>query len=149
MNIPASRQRKFHEKEVSLIEEAIRMSGLHPESVPVVWDTHSVLIGKVVEVQAVLFDCRGLLDTPCWIVSRTAMPEPPEACSCGALARESCSGTYGSLKAAVATALAEIVRKRVMSALPESSDPILKARTAEPIHAGCSDFISHCIYKEK
>lgn len=139
-----------------MIEEAIRISGLHPESVPVVWNLHSVQIGNLVEIQAVLFDCRGLLDTPCWIVNRMAMPEPPQACSCGALARESCSGTYGSLsgtygsiRGAVATALAEIVRARVMAAPPETSDPLLTARTAEPIHAGCSDFISHCIYSEK
>ena len=149
MNIPASRQREFHDKEIPLIEEAIRISGLHPESVPVVWNLHSVQIGNLVEIQAVLFDCRGLLDTPCWIVNRMAMAEAPQACSCGALARESCSGTYGSLRGAVATALAEIVRARVMAALPETSDPLVTERSAEPIHAGCSEFISHCIYSEK
>ena len=149
MDIPPSRKRKFQEKEVSFIQEAILKSGLEPESIIPVWNPYWVNFNGVVEIQPVLFDCRGSFDTPCWIVSRTATLENAPTCACGELVRESATGTHGSLKAAVAAALAEIVRSRVMVAIADCSEPILKERPERPAGqpaACCNDFITHCVH---
>jgi len=143
MNIPASRKREFHEKEVAFIQEAICASGLH--AITPVWNPDSVGFNRVVEIRPVLFDCRGSLDTPCWIVRRSSASEGSQACSCGELVREAATGTYGSLKAATAAALAEVVRLRVLANIADSSEPILKERPTDrpvPCH---NDFISQCV----
>lgn len=147
MDISASRQREFLEKEVTYIQEAIRASGLDSASIDLAWNPHSVVLNRAVELQAVLFDCRGLLDTPCWSVRRFAQAETPQACSCGALVRESSDGTYGSLKAAVAAALAETLRAGLLANLTDFSEPILKEQSAaaQPAPAP-NDFITQCLH---
>ena len=150
MNIPSSRKREFNEKEVTLIHEAIRASGLDPGSITVAWDTHWVRFDRAVEIQPILFDCRGLLDTPCWTVQRFSAPESHQACSCGELVRDAATGTYGSLKTAVAAAIAEVVRLRVLENLADSSEPILKEHPpkerppGQPASCG-NDFITDCV----
>jgi len=148
MDISASRKREFHEKEVAFIQEAIVASGLDPTSIDLAWDAHSVVLNGVVEIQAVLFDCRGLLDTPCWSVRRFVQADAGHACSCGALVRESADGTYGSLKAAIAAALAETVRSTVLANLPaDFSEPIPKERPASDLPATSgNDFITQCVH---
>jgi hypothetical protein len=149
MDLPASRKREFHEKEVSFIQDAIRASGLDPASIDLAWDSHAVTLNGVVEIQAVLFDCRGLLDTPCWSVHRFVAADAAQPCSCGALVRESADGTYGSLRAAIAAALAETVRSRVLANLTDSSEPILKERPGSPDAlppTSENDFITHCVH---
>lgn len=145
MDIPASRKREFNTKELTFIPDAIRASGMDPASITLVWDPYSVSFNRVVEIHPVLFDCRGSLDTPCWIVRRLSALEGPQACSCGELVREAATGTYGSLKSAVAAALAEVVRLRVLANIADSSEPILKERPAgqpAPCH---NDFITQCV----
>jgi len=144
MDIPPSRKRKFQEKEISFIQDAIRNAGL--DGITPVWDPHGVQFNGVVEVQPVLFDCRGSLDTPCWIVHRFPASEKAQTCACGQLVREAATGTYGSLKEAVAAALAEIVRARVLTKLADCSEPILKERPAGQTAACCNDFITHCVH---
>ena len=144
MDIPPSRKREFQEKEISFVQEAISKSGL--EGVTPVWTRHSVQFNGVVELQPVLFDCRGLLDTPCWTVRSMATPEAAQTCSCGALVREVATGSYGSLKAAVAAAMAEIVRSRVLANIADTSEPILKERPAGQPAPSRNDFITHCVH---
>jgi len=149
MDISASRKREFHEKEVAFIKDAVLASGLDPASIDLAWDPHAVVLNGAVEIQAVLFDCRGLLDTPCWSVRRFAPSESGQPCSCGALARESADGTYGSLKAAVAAALAEMVRSRVLANLTDFAEPvppILKQRSDTVPPASGNDFITQCVH---
>jgi len=146
MDIPASRKREFDAKEISLIGEAIRASGLDAASIPLTWLPHAVQFDGIVEILPVLFDCRGPLETRCWIVRRFAAQAAPEACSCGILVREAASGTYGSLRTAVASALAEVVRARVLDSVADAGDVTLKARKAEPAPAAHNDFISDCIH---
>ena len=115
-----------------------------PESITLDWEPHSVQFNRVVAIYPVLFDCRGSLDTPCWNVRRTAAPESSRTCECGELVREAATGTYGSLKTAVAAALAEVVRRRVLENIADSSEPISKERPAgqpAPCH---NDFIAQC-----
>jgi len=146
MDIPASRKREFDAKEISLIGDAIRASGLDAASVPLTWEPHRVQLDNVVELLPVLFDCRGPLETRCWIVRRLAAQCAPEACSCGILVRESASGTYGSLRTAVASALAEVVRARVLDNIPDAGEVIPKARQMETASAAPNDFITDCIH---
>ncbi len=143
MNIPASRRREFDATETTFIHEAIRASGM--DAITPVWGPHSVSFNRVVELYPVLFDCRGALNTPCWIVNRLAAAEGPQACSCGELVREAATGTYGALKAAVAAALAEVVRLRVLANIGDSPEPILKERPAGQPAACHNDFITQCV----
>ena len=144
MNIPASRQREFHEREVTLIREGVLASGLEPISIEL--QPRLVLLDGSVEIQPALFDCRGALNTPCWIVSCTAKQERAQNCSCGSLVREARTGVYGSLKTAIASAMAEIVRARILAQIPDSPDAVLNARPAEQPAATCNDFITHCVH---
>jgi len=146
MDLPTSRKRVFQENEVTFIQEAIRASGLDPDSITLAWDPHWVTFNRAVEIQPVLFDCRGALDTPCWVVRRSSAPETEEVCSCGALGREAATGTYGSLKVAVAAAIAEIVRLRVLANIADSSNPVLRERPAGQPAPCCNDFITHCVH---
>jgi hypothetical protein len=145
MEIPTARKREFDTKEVTFIQEAIGASGLDPASIDLVWESSSVNINRVVEVHPVLFDCRGLLNTPCWLVSRLSASEGPQACSCGELVREAATGTYGSLKTAIAAALAEVVRLRVLTNITDHSQPILKERPADQPAPCSNDFITQCV----
>jgi hypothetical protein len=114
MEIPIARKREFHDREITFIEEAIRASGVDPGSITLAWDSRWVHFNRVVEIYPILFECpRGSADIPCWIVRRSSLPEGPQTCSCGELVREAATGTYGSLKTAVAAAIAEVVRLRV------------------------------------
>jgi len=146
MNIPASRQREFHDKEITLIREAVLASGLDPSSITLEWEAHVVRFDGLVEIHPALFDCRSVLNTPCWIVECRVKPEQARACSCGSLVREARTGVYGSLKTAVASAMAEVVRARVLTQIPDSSDTILNGRPAEQPAPTCHDFISHCLH---
>lgn len=145
MDIPASRKREFHQNEITFVQEAICLSGLDPVTIKVEWDPQMVSLNGSVEIHAVLFDCRGLLDTPCWLVRRLAAAEGAQACSCGELVREAAAGTYGSLRTAVAAAIAEVVRLRVLSNTADPSEPILKERTAEQPAPCHNDFITQCV----
>jgi hypothetical protein len=145
MDIPPSRKREFDEKEVTFIKEAILNSGLDEEFITLAWGRHSVDFNRVVEIQPVLFDCRGQLDTPCWIVHRAPASEGSKVCACGELVREAADGAYGSLKAAVAAAIGETVRATVLANIPDSPQTILKERPAgQP--TPCNDFITHCVH---
>ena len=143
MDIPASRKREFQQEEVAFINEAIRISEV--DTISVVWNPHSVRFNGGVEIHPVLFDCRASLNTPCWIVRRLSAGEGPQACSCGELVREAVAGTYGSLKTAVAAAIAEVVRLKVLANLVDFSQPILKERTADQPVACHNDFITQCV----
>jgi len=146
MEIPPSRKREFQENEVTFIKEAIGVSGLDPASITLAWDPHCVNFNRVVEIQPVLFDCRDALDTPCWLVRRSATAESAPTCACGELVREAATGTYGSLKTAVAAALAEVVRSRVLANIADTSEPILKERPAGQPAPSRNDFITHCVH---
>lgn len=129
-----------------MIQKAIRASGLLPGSVNVDWDPNAVTLNRSVKIEAVLFDCRGLLDTACWTVRCMVAAESSRACCCGALAREvEANGTYGSLRTAAAAALAELVRMRVLAGVPDSSQTIKKERPPMPAVSG-SDFITDCVH---
>jgi hypothetical protein len=143
MDITASRKREFNEEEAAFIHKALRISEV--DTISLVWNPHCVRFNGVVEIHPALFDCRGLLDTPCWIVRRLSAAEGPQACSCGALVREAAAGTYGSLKTAVAAAIAEVVRLRVLANLDDLSQRILKERPAGPPAACHNDFITQCV----
>lgn len=129
-----------------MIKEAVLASGLDPASISVESHPHSVKFDGLVEIQPALFDCRSVLNTPCWIVSCSVRPEQAQACSCGSLVREARTGVYGSLKTAIASAMAEVVRARVLTQIPDSADTILSARPAEQPGPTCNDFISHCLH---
>ena len=144
MDIPPSRKREFQEKEISFVREAIAKSGL--KAITPVWSPHSVQFNGVAEIQPVLFDCRGLLDAPCWIVRRISVPGGARTCSCGTLVREAAEGTHGSLKEAVAAAMAEIVRSRVLANIADCSEPILRERPSGQPAACSNDFITHCVH---
>jgi hypothetical protein len=144
MDIPPSRKRPFQDKEITFIEDAIKASGLTATELQ--WTAASVKFNNAVELQAVLYDCRGPLETSCWSVRRLAVVQEAQPCSCGAIVRESADGTFGSLKTAVAAALAELVRSRVLASMPEGSEPILKVRPANPAAAGENDFITQCVH---
>ena len=146
MNIPASRQRTFHQKEVTLIKEGLQASVLGPASITTEWYPHAVRFDGLVEIQPALFDCRSVLNTPCWIVSSAVKPEQAHACSCGSPVREARTGVYGSLKTAIASAMAEVVRARVLTQIPDSADSILNARPAGQPASSCNDFITHCVH---
>ncbi len=79
-------------------------------------------------------------------IRRSAAPEGGQACACGQLVREVATGTYGSLRTAVAAALAETVRSRVLDQLADSSEPILKERPEEQAPVSPNDFITQCVY---
>jgi hypothetical protein len=143
MNIPASRQREFHEQEVTLIKEAVLASGI---SISVAWFPHSVQFDGSVEIKPALFDCREVLNTSCWIVACSAKLEQAPACSCGSLVREARNGVYGSLKTAAASAIAEVVRARVLAQIPDSPETVLNARPSEQPAATCNDFITHSLH---
>jgi hypothetical protein len=149
MDISPSRKREFHDEEVAFIKEAVKASGLDPSSIDLTWNPYSVVLNRAVEIQAVLFDCRGLLNTPCWSVHRFAVYGGPQACSCGALVREAADGTYGSLKAAVAAAIAEIARSRVLALLRDFSEPIIQRDELLPEdrpQPAPNDFITQCLH---
>ncbi|HEX4085711.1 MAG TPA: hypothetical protein VHY22_12415 [Chthoniobacteraceae bacterium] len=141
MNISASRQRNIQEGETAFIQQAVRASGLPEGSVELDWEPHAVKFNGAVELQAVLYDCRGLLGTPCWTVRRLASPEPAMPCTCGALVREGADGTYGSLRAGVAAALGELVRLRVFDSLPDLAEPILRDQPLTSPATGPADFL--------
>ena len=146
MEIPIARKREFHDREITFIEEAIRASGVDPGSITLAWDSRWVHFNRVVEIYPILFECpRGSADIPCWIVRRSSLPEGPQTCSCGELVREAATGTYGSLKTAVAAAIAEVVRLRVLANIADCSEIVLKDRPAgqpAPCH---NDFITQCV----
>lgn len=131
-----------------MIREAIFASGINPESVAVKWEPNLVRFDDFVEIQPAMFDCRNLLNTPCWIVSCAVKPDQARACSCGSLVREARTGVYGSLKTAVASAMAEIARARVLTTIPDTSDTILNARPDEVAPQTCNDFIAHCAHTQ-
>jgi len=128
MNLPLTRQRTIHENEIDFIDEAVRTSGLPGGSVELEWEPHSVTFNGKIELHAVQYDCRALLGTACWTVRRVGATEPFQSCSCGALARESADGTYGSLRTAVAAALGELVRLKILESFPETKPEIPRDR---------------------
>lgn len=145
MDIPAARKREFNPSEITFVQEAICLSGLDPVTIKLEWDPHMVSLNGAVEIHAVLFDCRGLLDTPCWLVRRLSAGAGAQACGCGELVREAATGTYGSLKTAVAAAIAEVVRLRVLENTTDPSQTILKERTEEQQACCQNDFITQCV----
>lgn len=146
MDIPATRKREFQESERTFIVDAIGASGLDPKSIELSWTLHSVSLNGAVELLPVLFDCRGMLDTPCWLVRRTPPVETSQPCSCGALVRDAASGVYGSLRSAVAASLGEAVRSAVLQKIADPAGGILKERLDGPAPASPNDFIAHCVH---
>jgi len=143
MNIPDSRQSGFDATENTLAHEAIRESGLG--GVTLALDRHSARLNGEIEIRPAIFDCRGQLDTHCWVVRRLTGTRENRTCSCGALARNGAEGTYGSLMAAMAAALGEVVRLRVLAHVAGPADSILEERPATA--AAChSDFITNCVH---
>jgi len=146
MDIPPSRKREFHEKEIAFINDALRVSGLDSSSITAAWEPHWVTFNGIVRIEPVLFDCHGWLDTPCWIVRRISTPDSSQTCACGQLVRDAVTGSYGTLREAVATAIGEVVRSRVLAAIPDSAEPIFKERHAGQQAPGCNDFMTHCMH---
>jgi len=140
---------KFEEKDLKSIQEAIRAAGLDPAAVIIESDWHFVNINKVVEIQPVLFDCRGLLDTPSWIVRRRDDSVAGEPCSCGVMTRGGEIGTYIDLQEAIAAAIAELVRLKVLAQLhhaPETASSEKTPATTGAIHYP-NDFIRHSLHR--
>ncbi len=139
---------KFEEKDLKSIQEAIRAAGLDPAAVIIESDWHFVNINKVVEIQPVLFDCRGLLDTASWIVRRRDSSVADEPCSCGVMTRGGEIGTYNDLQEAIATAVAEVVRLKVLAKLHYTQEGASDKTsvTDNPIHYP-NDFIRHSLHR--
>jgi len=147
MDIPPSRKRELLEKEIAFIKDAVHSSGLDPALINLKWAPQSVVFDHVVELQPVLFDCRGLLDTACWLLRRFAPAgDGSDACMCGSLVRGTADGTYSSLKAAMAAALAEVLRSRLLATLPDSAEPIHKRSQADRPETPPNDFITQCVH---
>jgi hypothetical protein len=143
MNIPDLRQSSFDAAESRLVHEAIRESGLG--GLTLTLDRESARLNGEIEIRPAIFDCRRQLDTRCWVVQRLTGAHGARTCSCGALARTGAEGTYGSLPAAMAAALGEVVRLRVLAHLADPADSISAERPATP--AVChNDFITQSVH---
>ena len=140
---------QFEEQDINTIHEAIFLAGLDAGSIAVESDRNFVNIDNSVEIQPVLFDCRGALETPSWIVRSLTNPAASEPCSCGIMTRGGEVGTYTVLRDAIAAAIAEVVRLKVMANLQDPRDSSADAGVpaAHLPKLFQNDFIRHSLHR--
>ena len=149
MNDKACKKGKFGAADLKQIQEAIRLAGLDRDMVVIESDWHFVNINHAVEIQPVLFDCRGELDSPSWVVRNVADASSLEPCSCGVMERGGEIGKYQHLDGAIAAAIAEVVRLKVMAGL-QHSVPASAGSHSDTLHLPKScknDFIRHSLHR--
>lgn len=113
---------KFEKADLELIREAIHLAGLDRDILTIDSSWNFVNINDLVEIQPVLFDCQGTVNAPTWTVRRLNDPHT-EPCSCGVMMRGAEIGTYTTLPEAVAVAVAEVVRLKMLAALERCEHP--------------------------
>ena len=149
MNDKACKKGKFEAADLRQIQEAIHLAGLDRDMVVIESDWHFVNINHTVEIQPVLFDCRGEVDAPSWVVRSVADASTLEPCSCGVMERGGEIGKYPRLDEAIAAAIAEVVRLKVMTGLQSSALSSADSHMAT-LHLPklCkNDFIRHSLHR--
>lgn len=134
---------KFDANDLKTVREAFRIIGIGQDSIHIESDWHYVNINGAVEIQPLLFDCRGALDTPSWIVRDVSNPSSGEPCSCGVMTRGGEVGTYAGLDEAIAAAVAELVRQKVLANLRTASGETASAQKSLKFP---NDFIRHSLH---
>ena len=148
MNKRACRKGKFDAADLRQIKEAIHLAGLDHDMIAIESDRHFVNINHAVEIQPVLFDCKGQLDAPSWVV-RSVKDAALEPCACGVMERGGEIGNYTSLPEAIAAAISEVVRLKVLAGLLESNQTFNSDHAAalHMLNPCKNDFIRHSLHR--
>jgi hypothetical protein len=132
MHTRACKNGEFTGADLDVVQAAIRLAGLDARSLVIKSGKHYLNINNSVEIQPLLFDCRGLLDTPSWIVRYSGDTASSELCSCGVTVRGGEIGTYTGVREAIAAAVAEVVRFKLLAELPRSAASSEAANSTHP-----------------
>ncbi len=130
------------ENDLKLIREALQLTAVSLKTVRAELHENSLIIGDLVEIQPVRFDCRELSSMPCWLVRSLKESAPITACSCGLRSRTDEIGTYESLAEAIAAAVGEMARLNALDQLPHPAAAHKSATTLDLTEC-CNDFIRY------
>jgi hypothetical protein len=116
MQYHACQKGEFDQEALALVREAVRAGaeGVSAQSMSVEVGPHFISIDQCVEIQPLLFDCRGLLRAPSFVIRRMDDVSLSKPCECGEVTRGSEIGNTTSLCEAVALAVSEALRRKIL-----------------------------------
>lgn len=131
MHYHACQKGEFDQEALALVMEAVRAGAEAScsKSMSVEMGAHFISIDDCVEIQPLLFDCRGLLQAPSFVVRRIDALSSRE-CECGEMLRGSEIGNTATLPEAVAIAVSEALRRKILERLENFSTK----QTTSPNH---------------
>ncbi len=137
-DIMRTRTRKksgFNKADLALVQAAIRLAGVDLHLLAIKSGKDFLNIDDTIEIHPL-----SLLGTRCWIVRLPAGTAFPGPCSCGATHRGEI-GTYTNKSEAVAAAIAEVIRLKLLADLQRGTgwrenegNPFHPEFNKEPVH---------------